>query len=171
MSSLLRGPRNKEFREIWDREREIQARRSMALDYLFKKPNLTRSSMAFIRDLHHFGHDQEAQRHLNGTAHEFYLGLPYFGPDAVARLLNHLLGKGTLQSALQDLVRRKRERNEGDEICAMHDLALVFEAALRLDWKDLKSNSGLLRSIENFPAESKESSGGGFIRMSVTEDV
>jgi hypothetical protein len=122
--------------EIWDREQEIQARRSMVLDYLFKKPNLTRSAMAFIRDLHHFGGDQEAQRRLNGTAHEFYLGLPYFGPDAVTRMLNLPLGKGTLQSALQDLVRRKRERNEGDEICVTHDLALVFEAALGFDWKD-----------------------------------
>jgi hypothetical protein len=41
MSSLLRGPRNKEFQEIWDREQEIQAQRSMALDYLFKKLNFT----------------------------------------------------------------------------------------------------------------------------------
>jgi hypothetical protein len=161
MSSLLRGPHNKEFQEIWDREQEIQARRSMALDYLFKNPNFTRSAMAFIRDLHHFGRDQEAQRRLNGTGHEFYLGLPYFGPDALTRMLDLPLGKGTLQSALQDLVRRKRERDERDEICAAHDLAPVFEAALGLDWKDLKSNSGLLSSIETFPAESREEVGKG----------
>ena len=89
------------------------------------------------------------------------MGLPYFGPDAVTRMLDLPLGKGTLQSALQDLVRRKRERNEGDEICATHDLAPVLEAALGLDWKDLKSNSGLLSSIENFPAESKGEVGKG----------
>ena len=76
MSSLLRDPHKREFPEIWDRKQEIQAQRSMALDYLFKEPNFTPSAMVFIRDLPHFGRDQEAQRRLNATEHEFYLGTP-----------------------------------------------------------------------------------------------
>ena len=53
-------------------------------------------------------------------------------------MLDLPFSRGTLQSALQNLVQRKRERDERDEICAAHDLAPVFEAALVLDWNDLK---------------------------------
>lgn len=72
----------------------------------------------------------QAQHRLNAIEHEFFLGAPYFSPEIVAQMLDLPLSKGTLKSALQKLVQQKRERDEGDEICAVHGLAPVFKAAL-----------------------------------------
>src|SRR5437762_2853056 len=102
----------------------------------------------FIRDLRYFGRDQDAQNRLNDTKHEYYLGGVYFNNSTVKKILVLPLGNSTLKSELEKLSKRKMDRGEGEELCALHDLSPLYEVALGLDWKKLK-NDDFLRDMSD----------------------
>ena len=138
MTSLLRGPWEAEFLKLWDERKQIAHQRSSILDQLNSNPDFANNARQFIKDLRHFGQNVEVQNRLHHTQHEFFLGQPYFDSRTVEKLLSLPVGRGDLDYELKALILRKMERNEGDELCASHDLAPLYEAALGLSWEKIK---------------------------------
>lgn len=66
----------------------------------------------------------------------------------------------TVKDELENIARRKVEREQQNEICASHDLSPIFEAAFGLDWKDLKAEEAeVLQSKENQKSDKKNLGG------------
>lgn len=95
-----------------------------------------------------FGRDKNSQDRLQNTQHEFYLGKPYFDSGTVAKILKLPVGTTDLDGELRKLAKRKTDRREGDELCASHDLAPLFQVAFGIEWKIIK-NENLLVEMGN----------------------
>ncbi|CZT03506.1 uncharacterized protein RAG0_10230 [Rhynchosporium agropyri] len=81
----------------------------------------------------------KAQERLNSTNHMYFLGSNYFSPDFVAKILALPMGMVTVKDKLDQLTDRKVTRENQNEICAAHDLAPLFEAALGIQWDIVKA--------------------------------
>jgi hypothetical protein len=107
---------------------------------------------------------KDTQNRLNETKHEFYLGGVYFNNSTVKKILELPVGNGNLKSELEKLAKRKMDRDEGEELCASHDLSPLYEVALGLDWKKLKGDD-LLRDMSNLGLGQKKKSAADTMRQ------
>ena len=158
MTSLLRGPWKEAFQKIWDERKGISLQRSEALAGLHAIPDFSRRAQLFIRDLKCFSSDLKAQERLQRTKHEFYLGIPYFDDETVAKILTLPVGDGSLNDKLAELVERKKERGQLDELCASHDLAPIFQYAFETRY-DKTIKEDVLADLANLSLGKKESKG------------
>ncbi len=124
---------------------------------LYAIPNFSRRAQLFIRDLKCFSSDVKAQERLQSTKHEFYLGMPYFDDETVAKILTLPMGDGRLNDKLVELVERKKERGQLDELCTSHDLAPVFQYAFEIRY-DKAVKEDVLADLANLSL-GKESRG------------
>lgn len=126
---LLRGPWKDQFSKIWEISTIAHAKREEELSRLAsKQSDFYQQCSNFIHDLRNFGQSKGAQARLESNGHRFYIGRPYFDDntrDAILALPHHY---GTLETALNAL----EQKRSGSTICASHDLAPIFEAALHL---------------------------------------
>jgi hypothetical protein len=139
-TSLLRGNSAKaEFRRLHEKSEHAKINRSAIIEELSREEQFVANSKLFIRDLRQFGSDPKAQDRLNATGSVFFLGKPYFSEEMIGQILQLPAGSGSLDYALKDLLQRKAERGEGEELCSSHDLAPIYEAAFGYSWKTIKS--------------------------------
>ncbi len=87
-----------------------------------------------------FGGNKASRQRLDGTGHEFYLGLPYFNSETRERLLKIPTKNGTLETDLRQLAVKR----SGGDICAAHDLSPLYEAILGVQWDRLKEKGTAL---------------------------
>lgn len=147
--SLLRSTEKARFREIWIQFSEAtvvrtDALESLSLDYAAFYGN----AKIFIQDLKRFDSRPDARARLLSTEHRFFLGEPYFSAEAVEKILALPLHPSTLEANLEDLMGKKAERGQSDELCASHDLAPVFLRAFGLTWDAIKNEKLVLGSTQ-----------------------
>ena len=81
---------------------------SVAKASLREIPNSSRRARLFIRDLQCFSSDVKVQERLQGTRHEFYLGMPYFDDETVVKTLTLPVGERSLKQKSMELVEHKK---------------------------------------------------------------
>ncbi|CZT07517.1 uncharacterized protein RCO7_09770 [Rhynchosporium graminicola] len=79
------------------------------------------------------------RRPVEVTLNNHFLGGNYFSPDFVAKILALPMGMVTVKDKLDQLTDRKVTRENQNKICAAHDLAPLFEAALGIQWDIVKA--------------------------------
>src|SRR5277367_319241 len=138
--SLVRGQWKDDFLPLWNDYNRVRGGRESILAALSRDiPNFTQACQNFIHDLRTFGGNKSRQR-LDGTGHEFYLGLPYFNSETRERLLKIPTKNGTLETDLRQLAVKR----SGGDICAAHDLSPLYEAILGVQWDKLKEKGTAL---------------------------
>lgn len=147
LTSLVRGPWSSAFRDFYEQGKTMTIQRTSALEELREESDFEVKSKLFIRDLQTFSSDRSAQDRLQNTNHQFYLGQPYFDSQTIQKILALPMGNANLGIELDNLVQKKAENNEANEICASHDLAPLFGAAFGIDWKNFKKD--ILKEIGN----------------------
>ncbi|KAI1762815.1 hypothetical protein GGR53DRAFT_467963 [Hypoxylon sp. FL1150] len=154
--SLLRGPWKDEFGGIWNKDAQIRCLREEFLDEISKSvPEFRQSCRSFVYDLRTFGKDKGFRARLEGTLHEFFMGMPYFSDSTRDRLMRLPTRNGDLEGTLRALANK---RKEDGTICASHDLAPLFEVVLGLRW-DKEEGKALfeeLKSVGGFSMKTKE---------------
>lgn len=147
--SLLRSTEKARFREIWSQFSEATITRTDALESLcLDYPTFYENAKIFIQDLKRFGSRHDAQARLLSTKHKFFLGEPYFSAEAVEKILALPLHPSTLRASLKELMDKKAERGQWDELCASHDLAPLFLRAFGLSWDAIKNEKLVLGSTQ-----------------------
>ena len=91
--------------------------------------------MDFIYDLRNYGSNDKCRKRLDETGHQYYVGKPYFDDGTRDKILQLPVFVGTLLTALENLSKKR----SGSTICASHDLAPIFEAALGVAWDKSKN--------------------------------
>lgn len=154
IKSLLRGAWKEEFQAIWSIETEIQIERSDALQELKDTfPSFENNACVFLQDLKQFGRSSDARDRLLASNHEFFLGAPYFSSETVTAILKLPFGHNTFHANLKDLIAKKQERGQSDEICASHDLAPLVEKAFGIRWSSVRK----MKELKLQPANAKPS--------------
>jgi len=74
------------------------------------------------------------------TRNRFYFSLLYFSTELRAHLLAIPTSNGTLQQSL-DL--RFSRKSEGEEICALYDLASLFERVFHIGWRGIQTDPAI----------------------------
>lgn len=140
--SLLRGPCRSDFAPLWDESLRIQARQEEMLESLSTSvPQFRESCQKFIHDLRTFGGNKGSRDRLEGTGHEFYLGLPYFDGKTTDEILKLPTRLGTLEDDLKAL---SKKRQDGT-MCAAHDLSPIFEFVFHIQWDKAGRKASLER--------------------------
>ncbi|KAL8884408.1 MAG: hypothetical protein Q9215_007536 [Flavoplaca cf. flavocitrina] len=156
ITSLIRGPWKGSFVPLFQEGQAKIIEKNAALDNLKKDPRFELAAKLFIRDLKTFGSDPKAQDRLMRTGSKFYLGEPYFSKDGVEMIKKLPVGQNTLAEELDKLWDKKTKTGANDEICASHDLAPLYGAALGIDWKTLRSDTKALMDITNLSLEGEK---------------
>lgn len=113
----------------------MQARKT-ALQNLNEIVGFKQRAKLFIHDLRHYGKDKRAQGRLDGISNKYFLGLPYFDTRTVEMLLELPVGRSTLGDRL---LKMAEKADENGVVCASHDLAPIFEAAIEIKWAQVNS--------------------------------
>lgn len=178
MKTLLRNTSEDRFREIWNQLSEETVVRTDALETLYGDyPFFRTNSRIFIQDLKRFGSKNDSQSRLLSTNHRFFLGEPYFSSEVVDLILALPLQPGTLTNHLDNLMDRKAERGQSEELCASHDLAPIFLRAFGLSWdviKDERLELSSTKRVKRSKSVKRRSTMRGlrtmFSKMSTKED-
>lgn len=101
-------------------------------------PAFTQNCINFIRDLQYFDSERGARARLENTAHQFYIGEPYFDSQTVNTILQIRSISGTLESQLQALAAKQAGTGS---VCAFHDLSPVYQSYLGVSWDKEKSKA------------------------------
>ncbi|KAF2648316.1 hypothetical protein K491DRAFT_552104, partial [Lophiostoma macrostomum CBS 122681] len=107
------------------------AARKHVLEELKKTNGFLELCKLFVHDLRKYGDNESAQARLDATESGYFLGLPYFAPYTVEKILGLPFGDKTLRDKLDALTRKKENESSG-ELCTSHDLAPIFEAVLEV---------------------------------------
>ncbi len=148
MISLIRGPWKESFIKIWDERGPIEFQRSLQLDALKQVPGFDHNSKVLVRDLKRYGRELEASTRIHSTAHQYFLGAPYFTEALVATILQLPIGRTDLAGELAKLYNRKVQDDEDDQVCAAHELGPLYETAFNLKYDDFKNQ---FRTVSSFP--------------------
>lgn len=137
--SLIRGPWKQEFVSLWDQyTRYTDERESTIARLRLENPAFTQNCLNFIRDLQYFDSEKAARDRLENTAHQFYIGEPYFNSQTVKVILQMRNVGGTLESQLQALATKQAGNGS---VCASHDLSPVYQSYLGVSWDKEKSKA------------------------------
>jgi hypothetical protein len=150
-SSLLSPKYKSDFEGFWDKHLAQIVARKHVLDESKKMRGFSELCKLFVHDLRKFSDNESAQERLSASENAYFLGLPYFAPETVEKILGLPFGNKTLRDKLDALKQKKESENSG-ELCASHDLAPIFEAVLEVKWaqvkSELKGSKKFLRNLE-----------------------